>query len=79
MLGKMFCHNKQLFSKIINQALIILYLLNQWMYVRFYFQVKAQYAMCKKLKVPVLTYPESMKVALEMGPDCLRGFAKYSP
>lgn len=45
----------------------------------FIFQVKAQYVLCKRLRVPVLTYPESMKVALEMGPEFLRGFARYSP
>ncbi|XP_065161836.1 proton-coupled amino acid transporter-like protein CG1139 isoform X2 [Atheta coriaria] len=41
--------------------------------------VKAQYIMCKRLKVPILTYPESMKVALESGPQCLRKFANMSP
>lgn len=40
--------------------------------------VKAQYELCKKLKVPVLTYPESMKVALENGPHWLRPFANVS-
>ncbi|XP_030746004.1 proton-coupled amino acid transporter-like protein CG1139 isoform X2 [Sitophilus oryzae] len=41
--------------------------------------VKAQYIQCKKLKVALLTYPDSMKVACEMGPQCLRGFAPYAP
>ncbi|XP_017767789.1 PREDICTED: proton-coupled amino acid transporter-like protein CG1139 [Nicrophorus vespilloides] len=41
--------------------------------------VKAQYVMCKRLKVPMLTYPESMKIALESGPQCLRRFANMSP
>jgi len=41
--------------------------------------VKAQYVLCKKLKVALLTYPDSMKVACEMGPQCLRGFAPYAP
>ncbi|KAF7265891.1 hypothetical protein GWI33_020637 [Rhynchophorus ferrugineus] len=41
--------------------------------------VKAQYILCKKLKVALLTYPDSMKVACEMGPSCLRGFAPYAP
>ncbi|XP_044254420.1 proton-coupled amino acid transporter-like protein CG1139 [Tribolium madens] len=41
--------------------------------------VQAQYVMCKRLKVPMLSYPQSMKVALESGPQCLRPFAKYSP
>lgn len=40
--------------------------------------VKAQYVMCKRLKVPILTYPNSMKIALEMGPQCLRPFANFS-
>ncbi|KAL1517831.1 hypothetical protein ABEB36_001547 [Hypothenemus hampei] len=41
--------------------------------------VKAQYVMCKKLKVSLLTYPDSMKIACEMGPSCFRGFAPYAP
>ncbi|XP_066147999.1 proton-coupled amino acid transporter-like protein CG1139 isoform X2 [Euwallacea fornicatus] len=41
--------------------------------------VKAQYIMCKKLRVALLTYPDSMKIACEMGPPCLRGFAPYAP
>ncbi|XP_022900132.1 proton-coupled amino acid transporter-like protein CG1139 [Onthophagus taurus] len=41
--------------------------------------VNAQYVLCKRIKVPMLTYPESMKLALETGPPCLRPFAKYSP
>ncbi|XP_050316379.1 proton-coupled amino acid transporter-like protein CG1139 isoform X2 [Anthonomus grandis grandis] len=41
--------------------------------------VKAQYIMCKKLKVALLTYPDSMKIACEMGPPFLRGFAPYAP
>lgn len=40
--------------------------------------VKAQYEMCKQLRVPVLTYPESMRVALNQGPNCLRGFSYIS-
>lgn len=41
--------------------------------------VKAQYALCKRKKVPVLTYPESMKESLLIGPECLRKFANSSP
>ncbi|XP_018566975.1 proton-coupled amino acid transporter-like protein CG1139 isoform X2 [Anoplophora glabripennis] len=41
--------------------------------------VKAQYVLCKRLKVPLLTYPESMKVACELGPPCLKKFAPYAP
>lgn len=40
--------------------------------------VKAQYELCKRLKVPVLTYPESMKLALQQGPHFLRPFARIS-
>lgn len=40
--------------------------------------VRAQYELCKKLKVPILSYPVSMEKALEMGPRCLRPAAKYS-
>ncbi|KAK9739762.1 Transmembrane amino acid transporter protein [Popillia japonica] len=41
--------------------------------------VNAQYALCKRLRVPILTYPESMRIALETGPPGLRGFARMSP
>ncbi|KAH1003597.1 hypothetical protein HUJ04_003495 [Dendroctonus ponderosae] len=41
--------------------------------------VKAQYVMCKKLRVALLTYPDSMKIACDIGPTCLRGFAPYAP
>ncbi|KAF6201671.1 hypothetical protein GE061_004065 [Apolygus lucorum] len=40
--------------------------------------VRSQYILCKRLKVPVLTYPESMKIALQQGPECLRRFASIS-
>lgn len=40
--------------------------------------VQAQYELCKKLKVPVLTYPESMKIALQQGPQWLRRYSKIS-
>ncbi|KAJ2954569.1 hypothetical protein O0L34_g2858 [Tuta absoluta] len=40
--------------------------------------VRAQYALCKLRRVPLLTYPESMVAALEIGPKCLRGFARHS-
>ncbi|KAL1117150.1 hypothetical protein AAG570_004477 [Ranatra chinensis] len=41
--------------------------------------VQAQYELCKRKHVPVLTYPESMKEALEQGPRFLRKFAGISP
>ncbi|KAL7294045.1 hypothetical protein TKK_0012519 [Trichogramma kaykai] len=41
--------------------------------------VKAQYELCKRLKVPILNYPQSMKVALEQGPAIFRPLAKYAP
>ncbi|CAG9856127.1 unnamed protein product [Phyllotreta striolata] len=41
--------------------------------------VRSQYVMCKKLRVGLLTYPESMKAACEMGPTCLRRFAPWAP
>ncbi|BES98561.1 amino acid transporter [Nesidiocoris tenuis] len=40
--------------------------------------VRSQYILCKRLKVPVLTYPDSMKIALQQGPQCLRRFANVS-
>lgn len=41
--------------------------------------VRSQYVLCKKLKVALLTYPDSMKVACEVGPPCLKNFAPYAP
>ncbi|KAK4872815.1 hypothetical protein RN001_014844 [Aquatica leii] len=37
--------------------------------------VQAQYVLCKKLRIPLLTYPESMKAALLTGP---KAFHKYA-
>ncbi|VVC27247.1 Amino acid transporter, transmembrane domain [Cinara cedri] len=34
--------------------------------------VRSQYLLCKKLRVPILSYPDSMKYALKDGPDCLK-------
>ncbi|XP_072743747.1 proton-coupled amino acid transporter-like protein acs [Anoplolepis gracilipes] len=41
--------------------------------------IKAQYKLCKRLRVPILSYPYSMKYALEQGPRCMRWFAPYAP
>ncbi|XP_012267231.2 proton-coupled amino acid transporter-like protein CG1139 [Athalia rosae] len=41
--------------------------------------VKAQYKLCKKLKLPLLSYPMSMKYALERGPGWSKFFAPYAP
>lgn len=38
--------------------------------------VKAQYELCKRLRVPMLSYPVSMQKALEIGPNCMRPVAK---
>uniref|UniRef100_A0A8D8WBX1 Proton-coupled amino acid transporter 4 n=1 Tax=Cacopsylla melanoneura TaxID=428564 RepID=A0A8D8WBX1_9HEMI len=40
--------------------------------------VRSQYLLCKKKRVPVLNYPDSMRVALEQGPDCLKFAANAS-
>lgn len=40
--------------------------------------VQAQYVLCKRHRVPILTYPISMKMALEEGPQCLRRFSPYA-
>uniref|UniRef100_A0A1B6MQS7 Amino acid transporter transmembrane domain-containing protein n=1 Tax=Graphocephala atropunctata TaxID=36148 RepID=A0A1B6MQS7_9HEMI len=40
--------------------------------------VRSQYEMCKWLRVPILNYPDSMRVALEHGPPILRIFAGVS-
>lgn len=39
------------------------------------FQVRSQYILCKRRRVPILTYPISMKLALEEGPPALRWLA----
>ncbi|RLU19973.1 hypothetical protein DMN91_008532 [Ooceraea biroi] len=41
--------------------------------------VKAQYKLCKRLRVPILSYPHSMKYALEQGPRCMSWFSPYAP
>ncbi|XP_012236041.1 proton-coupled amino acid transporter-like protein CG1139 [Linepithema humile] len=40
--------------------------------------VRAQYKLCKRLKVPILSYPHSMKYALEQGPRCVSWFSPYA-
>lgn len=37
--------------------------------------VKSQYVLCKKHRRPILSYPESMKLALEQGPAALKWIA----
>lgn len=34
--------------------------------------VRSQYLLCKRLRVPILSYPDSMKYALQDGPACLK-------
>lgn len=40
--------------------------------------VRAQYSLCKRRRVPLLTYPNSMEVALQEGPAWLRPMSKAS-
>lgn len=40
--------------------------------------VRTQYILCKRHKVPLLSYPESMEKALEVGPKFLRPVAPFS-
>lgn len=44
----------------------------------YYFQVSAQYELCKQNRVSFLSYRETMKLALEIGPHSLRCFSKYA-
>ena len=37
--------------------------------------VKSQYVLCKKHRRPILSYPESMKLALQQGPASLKWIA----
>ncbi|CAG2064085.1 unnamed protein product, partial [Timema podura] len=41
-------------------------------------KVRRQYDLCKKMRVPMLSYPKTMEIALQDGPGPLRGAAKYS-
>lgn len=41
----------------------------------FHVLVRSQYILCKKHRVPLLSYPESMKLALEQGPGMVRWIA----
>lgn len=40
--------------------------------------IKAEYEICKRKKVPSLTYPATAEAAILEGPECLRKFAPYS-
>lgn len=40
--------------------------------------IKAEYELCKRKKVPSMTYPATAEAALQEGPMCLRKFAPYS-
>ncbi|XP_031641119.1 proton-coupled amino acid transporter-like protein CG1139 [Contarinia nasturtii] len=40
--------------------------------------VRSQYILCKRHRVPILTYPVSMKMALEEGPPYLRWLAPFA-
>ncbi|XP_075229301.1 proton-coupled amino acid transporter-like protein acs isoform X2 [Lycorma delicatula] len=40
--------------------------------------IRSQYELCKRKRVPILSYPETMRVALQQGPYFLRGFANIS-
>lgn len=37
--------------------------------------IKSQYVLCKKYRKPILSYPESMKLALQQGPPALKWIA----
>jgi solute carrier family 36 (proton-coupled amino acid transporter) len=41
----------------------------------FHILIRSQYLLCKKHHVPLLSYPESMKLALQQGPGVLRWIA----
>ena len=45
---------------------------------RYMFQVRSQYQMCKHLRVPFLSYPRTLELALGQGPVVLRGLARYA-
>ncbi|XP_055910080.1 proton-coupled amino acid transporter-like protein CG1139 [Eupeodes corollae] len=40
--------------------------------------INSMYELCKRKRIPYLTYPEAMTVAFEEGPPCLRFFAKIA-
>lgn len=41
--------------------------------------MRSQYILCKRYSVPILTYQETLKKALDDGPHCLRKFAGAAP
>lgn len=63
-------HNSGWLSGVINMA-IIGFICTYC----FHILVKSQYILCKKHRVPLLSYPDSMKYALEQGPGALRWIA----
>lgn len=63
-------HNSGWLSGLINMALIGFICT-----YCFHILVKSQYMLCKKHRVPLLSYPESMKLALQQGPGAVRWIA----
>lgn len=41
--------------------------------------VRTQYILCKRYSIPILTYQQTLKKALEDGPHCLRKLARIAP
>ncbi|XP_014243779.1 proton-coupled amino acid transporter-like protein CG1139 isoform X4 [Cimex lectularius] len=37
--------------------------------------IRCQYILCQRMEIPLLTFPQAMKIALEQGPLCLRWLA----
>ncbi|PNF20534.1 Proton-coupled amino acid transporter-like protein CG1139 [Cryptotermes secundus] len=40
--------------------------------------VRSQYQMCRQLRVPILSYPRTLELAMKQGPRVLRGFSTYA-
>ncbi|XP_069701054.1 proton-coupled amino acid transporter-like protein CG1139 [Periplaneta americana] len=40
--------------------------------------VRSQYEMCKQRRVPILSYPRTLELALEQGPGVLRKFSRFA-
>lgn len=41
--------------------------------------IRCQYTLCKRARIPVINYPDTVRMALESGPVPLRPMARYAP
>lgn len=46
--------------------------------MRFLFQLQSEYELCRRKKVPSMTFPEVLECAFKEGPQKLQWFAPYA-